>query len=150
LPNIDVGRSAAAIKILRGGWLREGQSLDLPPGIIELSSFNDVGLCSMSLLESAMFCYPWYSAMMLAFEAGTVIDQRLWKIAQGGAEAAAESHLMVQEKVDALFQAASVLFAGGGSSQIIDMYREHVAANALRLRPILAEQLSKPKATFPS
>jgi len=96
-----------------------------------------------------MFFYPWYSAMMLAFEAGTVIDQRLWKIAKGGAEGAAESHLMVQEKVDALFQAGSLLFAGGSSSQVINMYRTHVAANALRLQPILAEQINKP-ATFPS
>jgi len=96
-----------------------------------------------------MFFYPWYSIMMLALESGTVIDQRLLKIAKGGAEAAAESHLMVQEKIDALFQAASVLFAGGSSSQVIDMYREHVAANALRLQPIFAEQINKPKATFP-
>jgi len=87
-----------------------------------------------------MFFYPWYSAMMLAFEAGTVIDQRLWKIAKGGAEGAAESHLMVQEKIDALFQAGSVLLAGGSPSQIIDMYRRHVAANALRLQPLLANR----------
>ena len=97
-----------------------------------------------------MFFYPWYSAMMLAFEAGTVIDQRLWKIAKGGAEGAAESHLMVQEKVDALFQAGSVLLAGGNSSQVIDMYRKHVAANALRLQPIRASKPTNRKAIFPS
>ncbi|WP_249134893.1 hypothetical protein [Bradyrhizobium sp. AUGA SZCCT0222] len=96
-----------------------------------------------------MFFFPWYSAMMLAVEAGTVIDRRLWKIAQGGAEGAAESHLMVQEKVDALFQAGSVLLAGGSSAEVIDMYRKHVAANALRLQPLLAAQIGKPEATFP-
>ena len=85
----------------------------------------------MSLLESAMFFYPWYAAVMLAVEAGTVIDKRLWKIAQGGAEGAAESQLMVEEKVAALFEAGSVLFAGGSSTEVIDMYHKHVAANAL-------------------
>ena len=96
-----------------------------------------------------MFFYPWYSIMLLALESGTVIDQRLCKIAKGGAEGAAESHLMVQEKIEALFQAGSVLLAGGSSSQIIDMYRKHVAANALRLQPLLAKQINKPDATFP-
>ena len=79
--------------------------------------------------------YPWYPAMMLAFEASNVIDLRLWKIARGGEEGAAESHLMVKEKVDALFEAGSVLVAGGSPAQIIDMYRKHVAANAMRLAP---------------
>jgi hypothetical protein len=99
----------------------------------------------MSLLESAMFFTPWYSAMMLAVEAGAVIDRRLWKIAQGGAAGLAESHLMVQEKVDALFEAGSVLSSGGSSAQVIDMYRRHVAANALRLQPVPARQIDKPK-----
>jgi hypothetical protein len=67
--------------------LRNDQPLGLTSGSIELSNFNDVGLCNTPpLLESVMFFYPWYSAMMLAVEAGTVIDKRLWKIAQGGAE----------------------------------------------------------------
>ncbi len=30
------------------------------------------------------------------------------------------------------------------------MYRKHVAANALRLQPLLAAQINKPEATFPS
>jgi len=93
-----------------------------------------------------MFFYPWNSAMKLAFEAVSVIDRRLWKIAQGGAEAAAESHLMVQEKIEALFEAGSVLCAGGSSAEVIDMYRRHVAANALRLQPVPVKQIDKPKA----
>jgi hypothetical protein len=87
----------------------------------------------MTLQESAMFVYPWYPAMMLALEAGKVIDLRLWKIAMGGDEAAAESRLMVNEKVDALFEAGSVLVSGGSPAAVIDMYRKHVAANAMRL-----------------
>jgi hypothetical protein len=47
-----------------------------------------------------MFFYPWYPAMMLALEAGNVIDMRLWKIARGGDEGTAESHLMVKEKIE--------------------------------------------------
>ena len=88
----------------------------------------------MSLLESAMFFYPWYPAMMLGLEAGKVIDLRLWKIARGGAQSVAEGRLMVEEKLNALFEAGSVLAGGGGSDQVIDMYRKHVAANALRLK----------------
>ena len=89
-----------------------------------------------------MFFFPWYSAMMLAVEAGTVIDKRLWKIARGGVEGAAESHLMIQEKVAALFEAGSVLLAGGSSTEVIDMYRIHVAANALRLQHVEAPKVA--------
>jgi hypothetical protein len=88
----------------------------------------------MSLLESVMLFYPWYPALMLALEAGNVIDMRLWKISRGGMDGAAESLLMVKEKVEALFEAGSVLAGGGNSAEVIDMYRRHVAANALRLR----------------
>lgn len=80
-----------------------------------------------------MFFFPWYPAMMLAVEASNVIDLRLWKIARGGQEAATESHLMIKEKIDALFEAGSVLVDGGNPESVIDMYRKHVAANAARL-----------------
>ena len=80
-----------------------------------------------------MFFYPWYPAMMLALEASSVIDLRLWKLACGGAEGVAESRLMVEEKLNALFEAGSVLARGGHSAHVIDLYRKHVAANALRL-----------------
>jgi hypothetical protein len=80
-----------------------------------------------------MFFYPWYPAMMLALEAGKVIDMRLWKIARGGAESAAESRLMVREKIDAFFEAGSLIAGGGNSATVIDMYRHHVASNAQRL-----------------
>ena len=77
--------------------------------------------------------FPLIPAMMLAFEAGNVIDLRLWKIAGGGAAAAAESPLMIKEKIEALFEAGTLLSAGGSPAQIIGMYRKHVAANAARL-----------------
>ena len=80
-----------------------------------------------------MYFCPWYLAMLLAFEAGTVINMRVWKLARGGAESAAENHLMVKEKLGALFEAGSVLAGGGSAAQVIDTYRKHVAANAKRL-----------------
>ena len=83
--------------------------------------------------------FPWMMpAVMLAFEAGNVIDLRLWKIARGGAEGAAESELMIREKIDALFEAGALLTTGGSSAQIVEMYRKHVAANAARLRTVAA------------
>jgi hypothetical protein len=75
-----------------------------------------------------------YPSVMLAFEACNVVDMRLRKIARGGAEGAAESHLMVKEKVDALFEAGSMLMRGGNQAELVEMYRKHVAANAFRLQ----------------
>jgi hypothetical protein len=51
-------------------------------------------------------------------------------------EGAAESLLMVKEKVEAMLEAGSVLASGGNSAHVIDMYRKHVAANALRLQHV--------------
>jgi hypothetical protein len=65
-----------------------------------------------------MFFYPWYPAMMLALEAGNVIDMRLWRIARGGDEGAAESHLMIKEKIEALFEAGAVLVGGGSPRRL--------------------------------
>jgi hypothetical protein len=80
-----------------------------------------------------MFLNPWYPTVMLAFEAGNVIDVRLRKIALGGTAGADESRLMVKEKLDAAFETASILMSGGDPSHVIDNYRRHVAANAARL-----------------
>lgn len=80
-----------------------------------------------------MFFYPWYPAFMLAVESKNVIDMRLWKIATGGVNAAAETGLMVSEKVDAVVTASSMFLTGQGSAEVIDYYRKHVAANAARL-----------------
>jgi hypothetical protein len=72
--------------------------------------------------------------MMLALEAGNVIGARLSRVALGGAGALSECQLMLTEKIEAAFEAGSILAGGGDSSQIIANYRRHVAANALRLR----------------
>ena len=49
----------------------------------------------------------------------------------GGAQD--EAHLMVTEKLHALFEAGASLMAGGTASSVVERYREHVAANAKRL-----------------
>jgi 2-iminoacetate synthase ThiH len=52
---------------------------------------------------------------------------------RGGSGSHAEAHLMVIEKVQAMFEASASLMAGGTASSVVDRYREHVAANAKRL-----------------
>ena len=80
-----------------------------------------------------MFFYPWYPALMLAVESNNVIDIRLRKIVGGGVNAAEESILMVTEKIDAAFEVSSMLLSGRKPAEVIDFYRKHVAANAIRL-----------------
>jgi hypothetical protein len=80
----------------------------------------------------AMFV-PFYSTMFLAFESGNVIGLRMMKMMSGGSGSHDEAHLMVMEKVHAMFEASASLMAGGTASSVVDRYREHVAANAKRL-----------------
>lgn len=61
---------------------------------------------------------------------------RLQRLAAGGSEASTEAHLMLFEKFDAAFEAAAILMGGGTLASIIERYREHVAANAARLRTL--------------
>jgi hypothetical protein len=74
---------------------------------------------------------PFYSTVFLAFESGNVIGLRMMKMMSGGS--GDEAHLMVMEKIHAMFEASVSLLAGGTASSVIDRYREHVAANAKRL-----------------
>jgi hypothetical protein len=75
----------------------------------------------------------WHSALMLMIEAGGVINSRLMDCAMGRLTPQ-ESQLMLTEKLGAAFEASSILFSGGDASKVIDNYRRHVAANALRLK----------------
>jgi hypothetical protein len=76
---------------------------------------------------------PFYSTVFLAFESGNVIGLRMMKMMSGGSGSHDEAHLMVMEKMHAMFEASVSLLAGGTASSVIDRYREHVAANAKRL-----------------
>jgi hypothetical protein len=80
----------------------------------------------------AMFV-PFYSTLFLAFESGNVIGLRMMKMMSGGSGSHEEAHLMVMEKVHAMFEASASLMAGSTASSVVDRYREHVAANAKRL-----------------
>ncbi|PNG24686.1 hypothetical protein [Methylocella silvestris] len=70
----------------------------------------------------------------LLIESNSVIGLRLMKLAMGGSSASDESSLMVKEKIDAGFEAISTLIAGGSFDEVVCRYREHVSANADRLK----------------
>jgi hypothetical protein len=77
--------------------------------------------------------FPWLAGAMLAFESCEVVHLRLAKLAIGDHDAGCEAQLMVNEKINAMFEAGASLMAGASASTIIGRYREHVAANAKRL-----------------
>ncbi len=79
--------------------------------------------------------FPLYSTMMLGLESAAVIGLRMLKVTQGGSDAVDEMHLMVSEKLDAARESGASLMAGASAEMVIDRYRQHVAANALRLAP---------------
>ncbi len=76
---------------------------------------------------------PWIAVVMLALESSEVIGLRVAKLAQGGADAENEAHLLVNEKIVAVFDVGIRLVCGATTSHVIDGFREQVAANALRL-----------------
>ncbi|MBN4097887.1 MULTISPECIES: hypothetical protein [Methylobacterium] len=76
---------------------------------------------------------PFFSSLMLAFEAQRVIELRLVRLAWGGSEGLAEVQSMVIEKVHAAGEAMTTLMFGGSPETVIARYREHVAANTKRL-----------------
>ena len=75
----------------------------------------------------------WLSAVMLSFEASTVISLRILKMSGGGTQAHDEAHLMVVEKIGAAIESVAALMSGDTPRSVIERYREHVAANAQRL-----------------
>jgi hypothetical protein len=83
-------------------------------------------------LGQLMF-FPWYALTMLALESSSVINRRLVKISLGGTQSFDEIQLMFSEKASATVEAATVLIGGGTASAMVARYREHVAANELRL-----------------
>jgi hypothetical protein len=76
---------------------------------------------------------PWSTVIQLALESSEVVGLRVAKIASGDAEAHREVHLMVSEKVDAIFEAGARLMSGATATHVIDHFRERVTANARRL-----------------
>lgn len=75
----------------------------------------------------------WFTVILLALESSEVIGLRVAKLAGGGVDAQHEAHLMVSEKIDAVVEAAARLLCGATAVNVLDRFREHVAANAERL-----------------
>jgi aminopeptidase N len=74
------------------------------------------------------------SLMMLAVEANGVVALRMMKLLRGGKRARREAQLMVNEKIAAAWGATASLMAGASGDEIVRRYRQHVAANARRLK----------------
>jgi 2-iminoacetate synthase ThiH len=91
---------------------------------------------AMNAFAEAVDSFPWLASTMLAFEAFEVIRRRLTMFATPGEVADREAQLMVSEKIDAMFEAGANLMAGASAADVVDRYREHVAANAKRLQAI--------------
>ena len=70
---------------------------------------------------------------LLAMEAQTVIGIRLSQIAMGRSTAA-ETQLMVAEKMLAFVEAAVTMATGGSAHAVVSGYRKHVRANVKRLQ----------------
>ena len=77
--------------------------------------------------------YDPFAFAMLAFEAQTVVQLRLRKLAWGGPAAQAEASQMISEKISASVEAAGSLMLGGSPDALVARYREHVAENTKRL-----------------
>lgn len=77
--------------------------------------------------------FPWYTATMLAIVSNDVIRLRLTRMARGGRDTRHEAQLMVAEKISAFVEAAVDLCGVATPAMTVGRYREHVAANALRL-----------------
>ena len=71
--------------------------------------------------------------IMLALESQSVIALRTLKFLTGDADSFAEANLMVKEKIDAAIEATTSLIGGSTADSVINRYREHVGANAIRL-----------------
>jgi hypothetical protein len=76
---------------------------------------------------------PWITVSLLALESSEVIGLRVAKLARGGVDAQNEAHLLVNEKIVAVFDSSMRLVCGATTSHVIDRFREQVAANVLRL-----------------
>jgi hypothetical protein len=87
----------------------------------------------MNMFSAADHNFPWLAGAMLAFESFEVINLRLAKLAIGDHDADDEARLMVNEKIDAMFEAGASMMAGASAATVIGRYREHVAANVKRL-----------------
>jgi hypothetical protein len=93
-------------------------------------------MATQNRFEQSDAGFPWLAGVMLAFESCEVIHLRLTKLAIGDDDADCEARLMVNEKIDAMFEAGASLMTGASAATVIGRYREHVAANVKRLSAV--------------
>ena len=62
--------------------------------------------------RGSIILFPWSTALLLALESSEVIGLRVAKLAGGGVDAQHEAHLIVSEKVDAVFEVSARLMSG--------------------------------------
>ena len=82
---------------------------------------------------AAAILSPWFATLSLALESSEVIGLRVARLASGGIDAEREAHLMVSEKVEAVFEVSARLVSGATLIDVVEQFREQVAANATRL-----------------
>lgn len=87
----------------------------------------------MAMPLDLSFVFPWAKFSLLALESGEVIGLRMMRLTAGGSDAHREAQLMVHEKIAAGIEASLNLLTGSTPANVVDRYREHVAANADRL-----------------
>jgi hypothetical protein len=76
---------------------------------------------------------PWLNVVWLALESSEVIGLRVAKLAAGGIDAQHETRLIVGEKVGAIFEVGISFLSGATATNVINRFRDQVAANARRL-----------------
>ncbi len=76
---------------------------------------------------------PWSPVLLLALESTEVIGLRVARLAGGGVDAQHEACLIVSEKIDAVIEVGARLMSGATAINVINRFREQVAANARRL-----------------
>jgi hypothetical protein len=101
---------------------------------MDLFTYPGIGLLQhFAAMRGGTMLAPFYSTFFLALESGNVIGLRMMKMMSGARGSHDEAHLMVTEKLHAMFEASVNLMTGGTPISVVDRYREHVAANARRL-----------------
>jgi hypothetical protein len=75
----------------------------------------------------------WSTVLLLALESSEVIGRRIAKLAAGDRNAQHEAYLIFSEKIVASIEVWTRLASGATTSNLVERFREQVAANASRL-----------------
>ena len=86
---------------------------------------------------------PWITVVMLALESSEVIGLRVAKLAHGGVDAQNEAHLLVNEKIVAVFDAGMRLVCGATTSHVIDGFRSRSRRTPYVFQPNASLRLAK-------